>query len=149
MKYVLIFFCFSASTYGNAQSIDNGTAKTAQIVLDMNHFPTVKDGVMTIGYKYPNCDNSFKKPCILTVTVCDSALFQPCTFYSETIKTDSIIPAQITWTLNKIPISLCGTLLVTASITDMDEEPLLKPFTMKVFMTCYLPKKDSVQVIEK
>ena len=139
MKYLLLLICFTAPVWCHAQ----------QILLDMNHFPVVKDGKMTIGYKYINCDNTFKKPFKLVVTVCDSGMFEPCTFYSETIKPDSSMPKQATWTLNKIPSSLCGTLLVTASITTMDEEPLLEPFTMKVFMTCYLPKKDSVQVIEK
>lgn len=149
MKYLLLILCLGVTVNGNAQSFSDFESYEPQIVLDMDHFPVVKDGVMTIGYNYLYCDDAFKLPVILTVTVCDSALFQPCTFYSEIIKPDSSMPKQVTWTLNKIPMSLCGTILVTASITTMGGKPLLKPHQMKVFTICYLPKKDSVQVIEK
>lgn len=139
MKYLLLLICFTTSAWCHAQ----------QILLDMDHFPVVKNGIMTIGYQYINCDTVFKKPFNFVVQVCDSGMFQPCAMYIERIAVDSIVHDKITWTLNKVPISLCGTLLVTASIETPQGEKLLESTPMKVYMTCYLPKKDSAQIVEK
>lgn len=149
MKYTLLMLCLSFTFSGNAQSFSDFESYTPQIVIPLGNPPIVKDGNMTIYYNFINCDSAFKRPFNLVVQVCDSGMFQPCTIYTKPCTVDSIFRKQIIWTLHKVPMTLCGTLLVRASIETLQGKILLTSDKTKVFMTCYLPKKDSAQKIDQ